>query len=243
MCFPGKRLKHNHSDNPQPAPAPAPAPAPTQPSTEPAPPPAMSPPKVAIVIYSMYGHIATLAESVKKGVEASGGSVTIYQIAETLSPEILTKMHAPPKADYAVLAPGDLAQFDAFIFGIPTRYGNFPAQWKAFWDATGQLWASGALNGKFASVFVSSASPGGGQESTVIASLSTLVHHGINFIPLGYAKAFGQLTNLSEVRGGSPWGAGTFAGADGSRRPSALELEIAEIQGKHFYDTIKKFTF
>ena len=106
------------------------------------------------------------------------------------------------RSAYPILAPGDLAQFDAFLFGIPTRYGNFPAQWKTFWDATGQLWASGALSGKFASVFVSTASLGGGQESTIIASLSTLVHHGINIIPLGYAKAFGQLTNLNEVHGG-----------------------------------------
>ena len=158
----------------------------------------------------------------KKGVEAAGGAATIYQcvlrvpqlrpladyphqprIAETLPEDILAKLHAPPKPAYPILAPGDLAQFDAFLFGIPTRYGNFPAQWKTFWDATGQLWASGALSGKFASVFVSTASLGGGQESTIIASLSTLVHHGINIIPLGYAKAFGQLTNLNEVHGGA----------------------------------------
>ncbi|RDX46640.1 flavo protein WrbA [Lentinus brumalis] len=243
MCFPGKRQKDNLKDDP--APAPAPAQPPTTTSAAPALELnlAMSAPKVAIVIYSMYGHIATLAESVKKGVEAAGGSVTIYQIAETLPEEILAKLHAPPKPAYHVLAPADLAQFDAFILGIPTRYGNMPAQWKAFWDATGQLWASGALVGKFASIFVSTGSPGGGQEATVISSLSTLVHHGINFIPLGYSKAFPQLSNITEVRGGSPWGAGTFAGADGSRQPSALELEIAEIQGKHFYDTVSKFNF
>ena len=143
-----------------------------------------------------------MAEAEKKGIESAGGSATIYQIAETLPEDILAKLHAPPKPNYPVLEPGDLAQFDAFLFGIPTRYGNFPGQWKAFWDATGQLWATGALFGKFAGVFVSTASSGGGQESTVLASISTLVHHGINFVPLGYAKAFGQLTNLSEVRGG-----------------------------------------
>lgn len=111
-------------------------------------------------------------------------------------------MHAPAKPNYPVIAPHDLPNYDAFIFGVPTRYGNFPAQWKNFWDATGQLWAGGKLHGKYASVFVSTASPGGGQESTVIATLSTFTHHGLIFVPLGYAKAFGQLTNLSEVRGG-----------------------------------------
>ena len=126
------------------------------------------------------------------------------RISETLPEEILAKMHAPAKPNYPILAPGDLANFDAFLFGVPTRYGNFPAQWKNFWDATGQLWASGGLYGKYVSVFVSTASPGGGQESTVIATLSTFTHHGMIFVPFGYAKAFGQLTNLSEVHGGEP---------------------------------------
>ncbi|KZV76618.1 benzoquinone reductase [Peniophora sp. CONT] len=149
-------------------------------------------------------------------------------------------MHAPAKADYPILAPNDIAQFDAFLLGIPTRYGNFPAQWKAFWDATGQLWAGGKLHGKFAGLFISTASPGGGQESTAIAAMSTLAHHGIAYVPLGYATSFGQLTNLSEVHGGSPWGAGTFAAGDGSRTASALELEIATIQGKGFYEFVAK---
>jgi NAD(P)H dehydrogenase (quinone) len=197
-------------------------------------------PKVAIVIYSMYGHIAKLAEAEKAGIESAGGSATIYQIPETLPQEVLTKMHAPAKGNFPIITPEILAQHDAFLCGIPTRYGNFPAQWKAFWDATGGLWASGGLNGKYAGVFISTAGHGGGQESTAIASMSTFVHHGINFVPLGYAHAFGQLTNLSEVHGGSPWGAGTFAAGDGSRQPSALELEIATIQGKTFYTTVSK---
>ncbi|OJA15886.1 hypothetical protein AZE42_09701 [Rhizopogon vesiculosus] len=197
-------------------------------------------PKVAIIIYSMYGHIAKMAESVKNGIESAGGTTTIFQIAETLPDEVLTKMHAPSKPSYPVVTPSQLTEFDAFIFGIPTRYGNFPAQWKAFWDATGGLWLKGALAGKFAGVFVSSGTPGGGQESTVISSMSTLVHHGMIFVPLGYKNTFPQLSNLTEVRGGSPWGSGTFAGADGSRQPSALELEIAEIQGKDFWETVSK---
>lgn len=111
-------------------------------------------------------------------------------------------MKAPAKPEYPVITPEILASYDAFLFGIPTRYGNFPAQWKAFWDSTGQLWGSGALSGKYAGIFVSTAGLGGGQESTVIASLSTLVHHGINFVPFGYARAFAQLTSLDEAHGG-----------------------------------------
>ncbi|KAI0311176.1 1,4-benzoquinone reductase [Amylostereum chailletii] len=197
-------------------------------------------PKVAIVIYSLYGHIAKVAEAEKAGIESAGGSATIYQIAETLSAEVLTALHAPPKPDYPILAPSDLANFDAFLFGIPTRYGNLPAQWKAFWDATGQLWASGALFGKYAGVFVSTAALGGGQETTALSTLSTFAHHGITFVPLGYATTFAQLSNLSEVHGGSAWGAGTLAGTDGSRQPSALELEVATIQGKGFYTHVAK---
>ncbi|KAF8838399.1 flavoprotein WrbA [Paxillus ammoniavirescens] len=200
-------------------------------------------PRIAIIIYSMYGHIAKLAESVKEGITEAGGSATIYQITETLPEEVLAKMHAPPKRDYPIITPRELTQFDAYLFGIPTRYGNFPAQWKAFWDATGSLWASGALAGKFGGIFVSSGTPGGGQESTVISSLSTLVHHGIIFVPLGYKNTFAQLSNVSEVRGGSPWGAGTFAGADGSRQPSALELELARLQGSGFWETVSRYKF
>jgi NAD(P)H dehydrogenase (quinone) len=191
----------------------------------------------------MYGHVAKLAESVKAGVESAGGKVEILQVAETLPQEVLTKMHAPAKPAYRTVVPADLLEYDALLFGVPTRYGNFPAQWKAFWDASGQIWASGGYHGKYVGQFVSTASPGGGQESTFIASLSTYAHHGLIFVPFGYAKAFSQITNLSEPHGGSPWGAGTFAAPDGSRQPSALELEIATIQGKSFYETVSKVKF
>ena len=117
------------------------------------------------------------------------------------------------------------------------------ARSQAFWDTTGQLWASGALSGKFVSVFVSTGTPGGGQEVTVANAMSTFVHHGMIFVPLGYAQTFAQLTNLNEVHGGSPWGAGTYAGGDGSRQPSALELEIAKIQGKQFWEIVSKYKF
>lgn len=196
--------------------------------------------KVAIIIYSLYHHIATMAESVKEGIEAGGSSAEIFQVPETLSQDILTKMHAPAKPDYSIASTATLEEYDYFVFGIPTRYGNFPAQWKAFWDATGGLWAKGALQGKFASVFVSTGTPGGGQETTVMNSLSTMTHHGIIYVPLGYAPVFGQLTNLDEVHGSSPWGAGTFAGADGSRQPTDLEKKIATTQGEYFAKTIAR---
>jgi len=243
MCFPSKKQKALYSDEANTKQAPTDTKAPVIPAssfTTPANNSSHMAPNVAIVIYTLYGHIAKLAEAEKKGIEAAGGKVTIYQIAETLPQEVLTKMYAPPKPDYPILAPNDLAQFDAVLYGIPTRYGNFPAQWKTFWDGTGQLWQQGKLYGKFGGVFISTAGLGGGQESTAIATLSTLTHHGISFVPLGYAPAFGQLTDLSEAHGGSPWGAGTLAGTDGSRQPSAIELEIAEIQGKTFYTHVAK---
>lgn len=121
-------------------------------------------------------------------------------------------MHAPGQSpDIPFADPGTLEKYDGFLFGIPTRYGNFPAQWKTFWDRTGQQWQTGAYWGKYAGVFISTAGLGGGQESTALASLSTLAHHGIIYVPLGYKTTFASLTNLSEVHGGSPWGAGTFA--------------------------------
>ncbi|OWP05820.1 hypothetical protein B2J93_938 [Marssonina coronariae] len=182
-------------------------------------------PKVAIVFYSMYGHIKALAEAEKAGLAKAGIDADIYQVAETLDSEILAKMHAPPKSDYPVIDPAKLATYDAFLLGVPTRFGNFPAQWKAFWDSTGGLWATGGLWGKFAGVFVSSGSPG------------------VIYVPLGFKHSFAQLSNMTEIRGGSPWGAGTFAGADGSRQPSALEIEVATIQGEQFGETLKKVTF
>lgn len=203
----------------------------------------MAPPKIAIIIYSMYGHVARLAEAEKEGVQNAGGIAEIYQVPETLPQEILTKMHAPGKPNYPHITPDILAGYDAFILGVPTRYGNMPAQWKAFWDSTGQLWAEGKLAGKYASFFVSTAGPGGGQESTVLASLSTLTHHGVLYVPFGYSHAFPQLTNLEQVHGGSPWGAGTFAAADGSRQPSEIELDMARIQGTSFFKTVSKVNF
>lgn len=197
-------------------------------------------PKVAIIIYTLYGHVSFLAEAEKKGVEAAGGEADIFQVPETLSPEVVKAMGGAPKPNYPIATKDTLVNYNAFLFGIPTRFGNFPAQWKAFWDHTGGLWVKGALQGKAAGIFVSTGT-GGGNEMTAVNSLSTLAHHGIIYVPLGYANVFKELTNLEEPHGGSPWGAGTLAGADGSRKPSKLELTVHEIQGKTFAETVRKF--
>jgi NAD(P)H dehydrogenase (quinone) len=127
-----------------------------------------------------------------------------------LSDDLVARLRAPPKAPYPVAQPEKLLEYDAFLFGIPTRFGNFPVQWKAFWDQTGGIWASGGFWGKYAGLFVSTGTLGGGQESTAISVMSTLAHHGLIYVPLGYKTAMPILSNLSEIHGGSAWGAGTF---------------------------------
>lgn len=150
-------------------------------------------------------------------------------------------MHAPAKpANIPVITVADLDQFDGFLFGFSTRFGTYPAQFKAFWDSTGGLWAKGTLHGKYFGIFVSTGSPNGGQEVSIRNSLSNFIHHGLIYVPLGYKNSFGQLSNLDEVHGGSPWGAGAYAGGDGSRQFSDLELEIGFIQGKTFAETLIK---
>lgn len=182
------------------------------------------------------------AEAELKGIREAGGDATLFQVPETLPDEVLAKMYAPPKpTDVATLNdPAELEAFDGVLLGIPTRYGNFPAQWKAFWDKTGKQWQTGAYANKYAGLFISTATLGGGQESTAIAAMSTLVHHGFIYVPLGYKTTFSLLSNLEEIHGGSPWGAGTFSAGDGSRQPTQLELAIATEQGKAFYATVSK---
>ena len=155
----------------------------------------------------------TLARAEAQGIEDAGGTCDIFQIPEVLPQEVLEKMHAAPKdQSIAILDdPGKLEKYDAFLFGIPTRYGNFPAQWKSFWDKTGSIWQQGGFWGKYAGLFVATGTMGGGQESTAIAAMSTFTHHGIIYVPLGYKTTFQIFADLSEVRGGSPWGAGTFS--------------------------------
>ncbi|EGV64431.1 flavodoxin-like fold protein [Yamadazyma tenuis] len=196
--------------------------------------------KVAVIYYSTYTHVETLAKSIQSGVESAGGQADLFQIEETLPEEVLKAMYAPPKSDVPLASVDTLKEYDAFLFGIPTRFGNLPAQWKAFWDQTGGLWASGGLYGKPFGLFISTAGAGGGQEATARNALSSFIHHGMIYVPLGYGEAFPLLTNLEEAHGGSPWGSGAFAGGDGSRQPSKLELDIAAIQGKSFFTTANK---
>lgn len=197
--------------------------------------------KVAVIYYSMYGHIKKMAESIKEGLSAVDGvEVTVLRVPETLPDEVLAKMHAPPKADDPVVTTAQLLEFDAFVFGVPTRFGTAAAQMKAFIDTTGGHWQSGGLLGKPYGVFTSTATQSGGQETTIISMITNLTAHGMIFVPSGYICP-GTQFDLSEAHGGSPWGPGTLAGGDGSRQPSAKELDHAKTYGTHFGKIAKKF--
>ncbi|KAJ9104258.1 hypothetical protein QFC19_004075 [Naganishia cerealis] len=197
--------------------------------------------KIGVIFYSTYGHIAQLAEKVIEGVRAAGAEPVVYQIQETLSEEILSKMYAGGslKPKYPIIKPNDLKELDGFLFGFPTRYGRAPAQVSAFFDATGGLWASGALVGKFGGVFTSTAGQHGGQETTALTTVPFFVHQGISFVPIGYVNQ--GLSKLDAIHGGAPWGAATIANSDGSRQPDEVELDIAQYQGKSFADHVSTF--
>ncbi|CAK7893341.1 hypothetical protein CAAN1_01S14202 [[Candida] anglica] len=199
--------------------------------------------KVAIIQYSTYGHITTFSQSIAEGVKKSGlaSTVDIFQVPETLSEDVLKLIHAPgPSKEIPLATTQTLEEYDAFLFGLPTRFGTLPAQWSTFWDTTGSLWASGALYHKPVGLYVSTGSPQGGQEETVRNFFSYVAHHGLVYIPLGYGPAFPLLTSFDEIHGGSPYGAGTYAGTDGSKQPSELEKKIAVIQGEEFSKSASK---
>ena len=191
--------------------------------------------KIQVVFYSMYGHIYKMAEAVAAGVREAGAEVALYQVAELMSDEQLEKAGA--KAARAAFAhipfakPDQLADADAVIFGAPTRYGNMCAQMRNFLDQTGGLWMKGALIGKVGSVFTSSATQHGGQETTITSFHSTLLHHGMVIVGVPYSEQ--RQMKIDEITGGSPYGASTITGGDGSRQPSENELAIARFQGKH----------
>ncbi|CAI9087684.1 OLC1v1021826C1 [Oldenlandia corymbosa var. corymbosa] len=196
--------------------------------------------KLYIVYYSTYGHVEKLAKEIKKGADTvEGVEATLWQVPETLSEEILGKMHAPPKSDVPIITPHELPEADGFIFGFPTRFGMMAAQFKAFLDATGGLWGTQKLAGKPAGLFYSTGTQGGGQETTPLTAITQLTHHGMIFVPIGYTAGAGMF-DMSQVKGGSPYGAGTFAGGDGSRQPTELELAIAHHQGKYIAGITKK---
>ena len=187
--------------------------------------------KVLVLYYSSYGHIETMAQAVAKGAgSVEGAQVDIKRVPELMDDAAAKK--AGVKLDQAapVAEPSDLADYDAIIFGTPTRFGNMAAQMRNFLDRTGGLWAQGKLIGKVGSVFVSTGT-GGGNETTATTFHVTLLHRGMVIVGLPYAAE--GLTKTDEVRGGSPYGAGTIAGADGSRSPTDRELELAEYQGAH----------
>ncbi|KAI5954407.1 YCP4 [Candida jiufengensis] len=197
--------------------------------------------KIAIIEYSTYGHIVSLAKEIQKGIESVGVKADIFQIAETLPQDVLEKMHAPPKPNSPIATLDTLIEYDAFIFGFPTRFGNAPAQVLEYISGTSGIWMKGQLYGKPAGLFTSTATQGGGQEMTIRNFLSILAHHGMIYIPLGYAKAFAEQSNLSEVHGASPYGSGVLAAGDGSRQASKLELDIAFKQGESFATSASKF--
>ena len=188
-------------------------------------------PKLLVLYYSMYGHVETMTQAVAEGARAVNGvEVTIKRVPELLSDDKLKQVGGKANQVAPVADPKELADYDAIIFGTPTRFGNMAAQMRNFWDQTGGLWVKGSLVGKVASVFTSTGT-GGGNESTIISFLPTLVHHGMIFVGLPYSCP--ELADISEVKGGSPWGAATIAGADGSRQPSEKELAMARFQGRH----------
>ena len=194
------------------------------------------PMKVLVVFYSTYGHVYKMAEAVAEGAKAvAAAEVEIRRVPETLPAEVLEKMGAVEAqkafSHVPVCTVDELAQADAVIFGTPTRFGNMCGQMRQFLDATGSLWAEGALVGKVGSVFTSSATQHGGQESTILTFHVSLLHHG--FVVVGLPYAFQGQMRMDEITGGSPYGASTIAGGDGSRMPSENELAAAQFQGKH----------
>lgn len=194
--------------------------------------------RILVLYYSSYGHVETMAEAVAAGArEVSGVDVVIKRVPETMPDDIAKKAGVKMDQKAPVATPQELADYDAIIFGTPTRFGNMAAQMRNFLDQTGGLWVNGGLIGKIASVFTSTGT-GGGNESTILSFWNTLIHHGMIIVGVPYSEK--ELANISEVRGGSPYGAGTIAGADGSRKPSAVELKIARTQGRHVAELTKK---
>jgi NAD(P)H dehydrogenase (quinone) len=187
--------------------------------------------KVLVLYYSSYGHIEAMAGAIAECARSAGASVDIKRVPELVPVEVAQKSHFKTDQAAPVAEVAELADYDAIIVGTPTRFGNMAAQMKNFLDQTGGLWATGKLVGKVGAVFTSTATQHGGQESTILSTQTVLLHHGMVIVGLPYAWQ-GQMT-LAEISGGSPYGASTIAGGDGSRQPSANELEGARWQGAH----------
>ncbi|KIH76486.1 NAD(P)H dehydrogenase (quinone) [Geoalkalibacter ferrihydriticus] len=199
--------------------------------------------KINVIFYSMYGHVYRMAEAVAEGVrEVSGCEANLLQVSELVPDEALEKSGAKKAREAFAHVPtakvDDLAAADALIFGTPTRFGNMAAQMRNYLDQTSSLWMSGALVGKVSSVFASTASQHGGQETTITSFHTTLLHLGMIVVGVPYSEQ--RLLNMSEITGGTPYGATTLADADGSRQPSENELAIARFQGRHVAQIAKK---
>ena len=188
--------------------------------------------KVLVLYYSMYGHIETMASAVAEGARSvTGTEVTVKRVPELMSEDVARTAGAKLDQAAPIATVDELPQYDAIIFGTPTRFGNMSAQMRNFLDRTGRLWLNGNLIGKVGSVFTSTATQHGGQETTITSFHSTLLHHGMIIVGVPYSCQ--ELMNMGEITGGSPYGAGTLAGGDGSRKPTENELRIARFQGAH----------
>lgn len=187
--------------------------------------------KVLVLYYSSYGHIETMAQAVAEGAREAGAQVDVKRVPELVPEEIAGKSHYKLDQKAPIATPAELADYDAVIFGTPTRFGMMAAQMKNFLDQTGGLWAQGKLVGKVGGVFTSSATQHGGQESTILSFHTLLLHLG--FVVAGLPYSFAAQNGVSEVMGNSPYGASTIADGDGSRQPSQVELDGARFQGRH----------
>lgn len=196
--------------------------------------------KVLVLYHSMYGHIETMANTVAEGARrVDGVEVTVKRVPETMPADVFESAGGKTDQGAPVASKAELVEYDAIIFGTPTRFGNMSGQMRTFLDQTGGLWASGGLVGKVASVFTSTGT-GGGEETTIASTWTTLAHHGMVIVPIGYATP--ELFDISQVGGGTPYGASTIAGGDGSRQPDERELTIARFQGEHVVKVAAKLS-
>ncbi len=195
--------------------------------------------KILVLYYSMYGHVETMSGAVAEGARGvEGTDVVIKRVPDLVPEEVARRAGAKLDQPASIATVEELPDYDAIIFGTPTRFGNMCAQMRNFLDQTGKLWLSGGLVGKVASVFTSTATQHGGQETTITSFHSTLLHQGMIIVGVPYTCQ--ELLNMDEITGGSPYGAGTLAGGDGSRQPSENELAIARFQGRHVAEIARK---
>lgn len=187
--------------------------------------------KILVLYYSSWGHVEQLANAAAEGAREAGAEVSVKRVPELVPDEVAEQFHYKRDQPAPIANPQELADYDAIIFGTPTRYGNMASQMKNFLDQTGGLWAKGALVGKIGSVFASTATQHGGQETTITSFHTVLLHHGMVIVGLPYA--FQGMSDVTQVSGGTPYGATTIASGDGSRQPSQNELDGARFQGRH----------